>query len=325
MQTDRRPRTPRLCLLLLTACLSGPAIAAAPRIEPSDDGPRVTVDGELFTQYRTDLGSKPILWPILGPTGKEMTRGFPMRKAAPGETADHVHHKSLWFGHQLMNGVDYWLEPASKQQGSDQPAVVDVGRPEIANEDDGAVLRSRRRWLAPGGETVCTDETTYRFGADDDSRWIDYQTTISPVGKPLVIGDTKEGLFAVRVADSMRQDAGLGGTIVNDSGQRDADCWGQRACWVDYSGPVDGQLAGIAIMSHPTNDRPRPRWHVRTYGLFAANPIGEKDFPPIEGYRQGTVTAAVGEPLTFRYRVLLHRGGAAEADLASQFEAYCAE
>jgi len=48
----------------------------------------VKIDGRLFTEYLVRSGTKPILWPIIGPTGKPMTRDFPMRDR-PGEAKDH--------------------------------------------------------------------------------------------------------------------------------------------------------------------------------------------------------------------------------------------
>ena len=63
--------------------------------------------------------------------------------------------------------------------------------------------------------------------------------------------------------------------------------WGMPAKWVDYTGPVDGETVGIAILSHPKSFRPNTRWHVRGYGLFAANPFGHKDFPKPELARAG--------------------------------------
>ncbi len=69
-----------------------------------------------------------------------------------------------------------------------------------------------------------------------------------------------------------------GGKIVNSDGLVDDEAWGKQAAWVDYSGPVDGQTVGIAILNHPQSLRYPTYWHVRTYGLFAANPFGVHDF-----------------------------------------------
>jgi hypothetical protein len=121
-------------------------------------------------------------------------------------------------------------------------------------------------------------------------------------------GDTKEGSFAIRVADSMRVDAKKGGKIVNSENQTNGEAWGHAARWVDYTGPVDGETVGIAVLSHPTSFVPIPRWHVRTYGLFAANPFGKKDFPNPDSSEQGPLTLKKGDSITLRYRVILHKG-----------------
>ncbi len=49
-------------------------------LERFDGGVRVTIDGKPFTEYLTLSGSKPILWPILGPHGHQMTRNYPMKQ-----------------------------------------------------------------------------------------------------------------------------------------------------------------------------------------------------------------------------------------------------
>ena len=123
----------------------------------------------------------------------------------------------------------------------------------------------------------------------------------------------------------MRLEAKKGGRIVNSEGQENDDAWGMPAKWVDYTGPVDGETVGIAILSHPKSFRPNTRWHVRGYGLFAANPFGQHDFPKPELAEQGAVTIAKGDELTLRYRVLFHRGGTEAANIAEAFEEFAAE
>ena len=74
-------------------------------------GMRVTIDGEHFADYLVHHGHQPVIWPIHGPDGRAMTRQFPLGERLEGEADDHPHHRSLWFNHGLVNGLDFWLEP----------------------------------------------------------------------------------------------------------------------------------------------------------------------------------------------------------------------
>ena len=74
------------------------------------DGITVSRDGKQVTRYLTFSGAKPILWPVKGPYGDDITRGYPMRKALDTERDDHVHHRSFWFTHGNVNGIDFWSE-----------------------------------------------------------------------------------------------------------------------------------------------------------------------------------------------------------------------
>jgi hypothetical protein len=285
-------------------------------VERSDKGAVVKIDGQLFTEYLVRSGTKPILWPIIGPTGTPMTRDFPMRKR-PGETKDHDHHRSLWFAHGDVNGVNFWTEHGK---------VGTVKHLEFTKLASGkpAVIATRNAWLAPDGKRVCEDERTLRFDTDGDARWIDFDITLKATDGDLVFGDTKEGTFAVRVAETLSVDAKRGGKIVNSSGQVNGAAWGQPASWVDYHGPIDGQTVSIAIFNHPSSSRYPTYWHVRTYGLFAANPFGLHDF--FGGKKgDGTLKLSLGDTVTFRYRVLLHRGDEREGKVADRFSEYAGE
>lgn len=327
----------RFCVTLAMLCsliVGLPAYTAAAdlggtlpiAVKPTEQGIAVTVDGKPFTEYLTRSGSKPCLYPVIGPTGAKMTRGWPIVPLAKHEKGDHRHHRSLWFTQEGVNGVNFWLEPEEGQPLSGSAGEI-VHREFVRAEADGneAVIQTRNDWRDAEGKKICEDETTYRFAAQDDLRTIDFQIDLHASEEDLEIDDTKEGTFAVRVAGPMSVDSQQGGRIVNSRGQENATAWGMPAEWVDYQGPVDGQQVGIAILSHPSNFRPTPRWHVRTYGLFAANPFGEKDFPPVDGYKQGTITIPKGDTLTLRYRVLLHPGDEQQADLAEHFRRYAAK
>lgn len=282
----------------------------------TERGVTITADGKPFAEYRTDLGSKPIVWPLIGPTGQPVTRDYPMADT-PGETRDHPHQRSLWFTHGDVNGLSFWEEAPGRGSIRHREYV------EVRGGQD-AVVVTRNDWLTPEGNRVLSDTRRLRFAEVDGVRILDFDIRLTAVSGPVVFGDTKEGTFGIRVAETIRVDTKKGGEIVNSDGKRDAEAWGKRAAWVDYSGPVADSVVGIAVLNHPTSFRFPTYWHVRTYGLFAANPFGWHDF---EGNRNvdGSYRLAEGDSIVLRYRVILHRGRADEAGLAEKFAQYAAE
>jgi hypothetical protein len=287
--------------------------------ERSANGVVVKIDGRLFTEYLEKSGTKPVLWPIIGPTGKPMTRDYPIRNR-DGEKQDHLHHRSMWFTHGNVNGIDFWAEQSKTAKLGTirhiQFAKIESGKP--------AVIVAQSAWIAPDGKKVCEDQRTLRFDADDSARWIDFDIVLKATDGEVTFGDTKEGTFGLRMAESMKVDARQGGKIINSRGQSNEAAWGRPAEWVDYYGPVDGQTVGIAIFNHPKSFRFPTPWHVRTYGLFAANPFGLHDFP--DGKKSdGTLKLRAGETITLCYRVLFHRGDQREGRVSDRYAEYAKE
>ena len=297
---------------------SAPLRAADVTAEKSPHGVTVKIDGQLFTEYLTESGTKPVLWPIIGPTGKPVTRPWPI-EGKPLETKDHPHHRSLWFTHGSVNGIDFWTDKPADKRGRvvhrDFAKITSGPVAEVDSQDD---------WLSPQGKKVLEDQCKLLFGTEGASRWIDYTITLRASEGPVVFGDTKEGSFGLRVADSIRVDAKKGGQIVNSRGQTGEDaCWGKPAEWVDYHGPLDGKTVGIAILNHPGSFRYPARWHVRNYGLFAANPFAEHEFEfPKDKVHPVSYTLPQGKEITLRYRVLLHNGDEKQGRVAEAFAEY---
>ena len=71
----------------------------------------VSIGGKPFTTYYVGAEApKPYLYPLRSAEGIIVTRGFPMVTSIPGESRDHPHHRSLFFAHGDINGVDFWGE-----------------------------------------------------------------------------------------------------------------------------------------------------------------------------------------------------------------------
>jgi hypothetical protein len=62
----------------------------------------------------------------------------------------------------------------------------------------------------------------------------------------------------------------------------------------------------IAIIDHPQNPNYPTFWHARGYGLFAANPLGEKVFTNGKSFKN--LQLKKGESVTFRYRIIIDEG-----------------
>lgn len=309
-----------LALLAWTTAQS--AQSATPKkgvqITELPDRLRVEIEGSLFTEYYFKDVPRPFCYPLIGPGDAPMTRNWPM-KDAPNEDHDHKHHRSLWFTHGSVNGHDFWSEDRSFGK------IVHDGFTKVQSGKDSGLIQSRNKWVAADGATVCTDERTLRIYAPPvpSERLLDMEITIHASNGELTFGDTKEGSMALRLAETMRLKGKVGqGHIVNSEGVRDGDTWGKRAKWCDYYGPVNGKIVGVAIFDHPENPRYPTWWHVRDYGLFAANPFGQHDFEKLPNKTAGNLVVPAGKSATFRYRFYLHEGNEQDAKVAAKYAEY---
>ncbi len=334
MGSDVIPDVKYPLLPLLAAALFAPLVSvlgAAPdaKVTRTDDRVRVELGGQLFTEYIFKGAPRPYFFPVIAADGTQLNRDFPMKKDTPGEELDHPHHRSLWFTHGDVNGLDFWAETNGAKQGK---IVNDSVKASAAGST--ATLTSVNRWLGPDGSVQCTDQTTVRLSAIADGRQIDYEVTLkAPADKPVVFGDTKEGSMAMRVAQWMtpphmfqKKKTETKGTIVNAEGIRDGATWSKKSAWVDYQGPKDGKTYGIAMFDHPKNPSYPTWWHVRDYGLFAANPFGKHDFEPAHkaNPKAGALTIPAGGSVTFRWRIYFHMGDEKSGKVAEHFQAYAA-
>ena len=306
-----------LVLVAGTTWAADKSTTAGVQIIEQPDKLRVEINGQLFTEYFYRDVPRPYCYPLIGPGGTELTRNWPMKELGE-EEHDHPHHRSLWFTHGAVNGHDFWTE------GKNAGKIVHDKFTEIKSGKDSGVIKSRNKWIAKDGSMVCADERVLRiFTGTDKERSLDFEITVQASNGELTFGDTKEGSMAVRVAETMRLKGKVGkGHIVNSEGVKDGETWGKRAAWCDYYGPVKDKIVGIAIFDHPQNPRHPTWWHVRDYGLFAANPFGQHDFEKLSNKEAGNLVVPAGKSVTFRYRLLLHEGDEQQAKVAEKYRQY---
>jgi hypothetical protein len=275
------------------------------QIEPLPDAQvSFRIDGrERLRWHFGPNAPRPFFYPLVGPSGHPLTRmGHP---GAP----DHDHHRSVWFAHAQVMGIDFWSDRTAARirqlawraydDGDDEARMAvtlawsDGHDPKPLLEHDlVAAVRP-----GPGGET-----------------FVELQSTFRPTAESLEFGTSNFGFLAVRVAKSLSAYFG-GGVITADGGATDEPAiFGKPAAWVDYSGPVPGGATeGVTLHDHPDNAGHPAKWHVREDGWMGPSAT-----------RDGPRTTTRKRPLVLRYLLHAHAGPADAARAAEVARAFAA-
>ena len=307
------------------------AQAVRPQVEvvarDADRRVDVTVDGKPFTSYiwPTTL-KKPTLYPLRAASGALVTRGWPL-EPRPGERVDHPHQVGLWFNHGDVNGLDFWnnsdaIPPARRAK---MGTILHRAVRGAAGGPGEGTLEVTADWVDSAGKPLLREDTRFVFRAAEGLRSVDRITTLTAAQGPVTFTDNKEGLIGMRVARALEQPAntpevftdaaghattvpmlnndGVTGHYRSSEGLEGDSVWGTRGRWTMLTGVVQGEPVTLAILDHPKNVGFPTYWHARGYGLFGANPLGQKVFT--NGKAELNFRLAAGESTTFRYRVLI--------------------
>jgi hypothetical protein len=295
-----------LFFVMASACLSADAVKFTR--QPGKIG--VSLQGKPFTSlYCAREQDKPFLYPLLAASGVNVVRGWPV-EPAPGDSTDHPHQRGLWWAHGLTNGVDFWTNGKG------------TGRYELKSEPKvdaaGAAIRVELDMVSAKREVLGSLIEEYRFRAEGENRIVDVRVQIlADRGVAVKLGDTREGVMAVRVCEELNESRGA--TLLNsEGGVGEKQIWGKRARWVDYSGKVAGAAVGVAMFDHPSNPKFPTYWMARGYGLLAANAFGESEFLE-DKTRDGSLTIPAGGKMEFRHRVVIHAGDAKSAGVEEMY------
>ncbi len=282
----------------------------------------VLVDGQLFTSYiYLNEIKKPVLWPVVSPGGNEITRNYPL-KIKKGERVDHPHHVGIWLNYGDVNGLDFWnnsdaIEP-NKLEGYGTIRHQTVEEIKIGKK---GLLTTTSYWNDHSGNTVLNETTHFNISATEHVRIIDRTTTLTAKSDKVTFTDNKEGMFALRVTRELElpndkplkvSDAhgeiikvdtpdndDVTGNYLSSEGIEGEAVWGTRAKWMKLSGKINREKVAIVIFDHPDNPGYPTHWHARTYGLFAANTLGQKIFS--KGEMELNFILNQSESVTFRY------------------------
>lgn len=319
-------------LLLAATFLSE---AQAQKMEPvrvvrdaKDQKIDVFVGKQLFTRFLyPDTLEKPVLYPLHAADGTAVTRGFPLNPQ-PGEPTDHPHHLGLWFNFENVNGLDFWNNSyAIPPEKKGAYGWIKTDRILSVTSGPTGTLTYHANWTNQQNEVLLEETTRFEFSGTARVRTIDRVTTLKAV-RPVTFTDAKDGLLGLRLAHELQMPAeqdqkftdskGIvtvvkagadhvaNGNYLTSNGKRGNEVWSTRGAWCKVYGKMGADSVSIAILDHPQNPNYPTFWHARGYGLFAANPLGEKIFTNDKSAKN--LQLRPGESTTFRYRVLIDTG-----------------
>ncbi|MEC7069133.1 MAG: DUF6807 family protein [Bacteroidota bacterium] len=287
----------------------------------------VKLNGTLFTRYHYNASlPKPVLFPLVTASGKTLTRGFPINPV-PGERVDHPHHMGHWFNYGDVNGLDFWnnSDAIPKEKLGKYGKIVHSEIVKV-NQEEGS-FKTKSSWQNIAGQSLLEETTVFKFSQNGNTRIIDRSTTLTAL-EDTSFKDNKEGVFGVRVTRAMElpskkpaifvdaqgnptelkvlDNTGVNGNYLSSEGLEGNDVWGTRAEWVKLYSTINQEPVSITILDHPNNVGYPTYWHARGYGLFSANPLGQRVFS--KGRETLNFALQKGESVTFHYRMLIHNG-----------------
>jgi len=301
----------------------------------------VLIDGRIITSYFWPANVyKPVLYPVYTIPGTEITRGFPL-KPRVGERNDHIHQVGIWLNYGNVNGFDFWGNGSTGQRSPNGGEIRHIKVDQMKGGNSEGLLAVSASWLDPSGKELMTEKTEYHFIPVESGYYIDRITNLTATGGNIQMKDTKEGMFAIRVARQLELpskenvallDASLKpgtekasenrevtGNYLSSEGVTGEAVWSTRAKWMELTGKIGNENMSIVICDHPKNPGYPTWWHARGYGLFSANPLGASDFT--QGKQVINFSIPAGETVTFRYRVVVKSGEFMKSDEINKLSA----
>ncbi|MDR3695327.1 PmoA family protein [Mucilaginibacter sp.] len=295
---------------------------------PTENRVDVFMNGQPFTSFLyPDSLEKPVLYPIRAANGTVVTRGFPL-VPLPGEPTDHPHHIGLWFNFENVNGLDFWNNsyaiPANKKS---MYGWIRTDRIIETKSGSTGILTYHANWVNQKKHVLLEETTRFEFSGRGGQRIIDRITTLK-ADTAIAFNDAKDGMLGLRLAHELQiptnedqqftdnkgnitivkggTDHIANGNYLTSAGKTGNDAWSTRGVWCEVFGKMGADSVSIAIIDHPQNPNYPTFWHARGYGLFAANPLGEKVFT--NGKSSLNLKLKRGESVTFRYRIVINNG-----------------
>lgn len=288
----------------------------------------VNIDSKLFTTFcYADTIEKPFLFPIYASNGFSITRGFPLNPQ-PNDPTDHPHHIGLWFNYENVNGLDFWNNSyAIDSEKKKNYGWIHVQKILSTKSGKLASIEYAANWTDQQKKVLLEEITDLNFSTNGSNRIIDRFTKLI-AKEDISLNDSKDGLLGLRVAHELElpitetkaykdgkgnttyvqatRDSSVTGNYITSDGKQGDAAWGTRGIWCMLYGKLGGDSISIVIIDHPKNPGYPTYWHARNYGLFAANPLGQKIFS--NGKTALNFKLHKGQSVIFRYRIVIASG-----------------
>lgn len=296
---------------LIPAKLS-PKAAGGVELIKHDNGLNLTIAGRQvfsFVGKPVALPSKDIkpvflrggyIHPIYSPSGRLVTDDYP---------PDHYHHHGIWFAWtktQFEGGhPDFW------NVGSGTGRVDFMGVDATWSGPVHAGFTSRQSYVALTGAAPQRalnegwEVRTYNVG-QGGSRYFMFDivaTQECATSSPLILEEYRYGGMGFRGHRDWKDKSKV--SFLTSEGKTRENGNSTRGRWCHISGPVDGQLVGIAFLDHPSN-------------LRAPQPMRLNPDDPFFNYapsQLGKFEIKPGERFILRYRYVVSDGAANVVEL----------
>ncbi len=235
--------------------------------------------------------------PLYGLDGEVLTDDFPR---------DHYHHRGLFWAwpHVGIAGKEYdlWMLHGIAQQFERWL--------EKKVNPDGAVLGVENSWYVGPQKVMREKVWLLVHPATAEGRAIDLDFTWTPIAQAVTLAGAEGKSYG---GLTLRFAPGTNTVITIPAGHPAADLYMTNLPWADLTRwlSLEGTTSGAALFVHPGDPGFPPQWLTRHYGVLCLG------WPGVSAQ-----TFPAGEPIRCRYRVWVHRGQPAGAQLERAYDQY---